>query len=135
MPVRVGILGMLCLLAASGCSESAPTPILGKIKLDGAPLEGAMVTVLPAGGGGGTGAVAQSAADGSFKCIPHGGESLPPGAYKVVVTKLAIPKPGDPPPTLGSSPIPPIYRDAKTTPLEFDLPQESLDIEIDSSKK
>ncbi len=43
-------LGLLLAFGAAGCGSSAPTTVSGTVKLDGAPLPGGMIKLLPASG-------------------------------------------------------------------------------------
>lgn len=117
----------------SGCGSGPAPRISGTITLDGQPLADAMVMLVPADGVGNP-ASAHSDATGAFQLVPQGEETLLPGTYKVMVTKLALPKPGEPPPKPGSSPIPEIYRDPKTTPLAVEIPNSALKLELKSQR-
>jgi hypothetical protein len=112
------------LFLMSGCGPSVHPPIEGSIRLDGEPLQEAMISIVPAAGSG-PGAVAQSDRQGNFKLFHGGAKPLDAGKYKVFITKMAVPKAGEPPPPPGSSPVPKIYRDVKTTPLELEIPASS----------
>jgi hypothetical protein len=74
-----------------GCGYRRPSrvPTGGSVQLDGSPVAGASLIFLPTGGG--RPAMATSDADGNFAVSTFGGkDGLPPGAYRVAVTKLAL---------------------------------------------
>jgi hypothetical protein len=73
--------------AAPGCSSRGePVPVV--VTLDGKPVDGATVT-LHLEGGEGTPASGYTAVDGTALITTPGGKGVPPGYYKVVVSKRA----------------------------------------------
>ncbi len=88
-----------CLLVAvaslSGC-DSGPklVPVTGTVTIDGKPLDGANIAFAPEPGNEypaqGTDV---TSAEGNYKLSTNGRAGLPPGKYKVAISKLAA-KPG-----------------------------------------
>lgn len=85
---------LLCGLGA-GC-DSGPgievVPVSGVVQLDGTPIDGVSVTLLPDGNGGGKGGYGTSDSNGKFT-LQAGPDlnGVPPGSYRVLFTKLALP--------------------------------------------
>jgi hypothetical protein len=98
------LLSLLSLsLLAVGCEDAAPTvkvyPAAGRVLLDGKPVEGVAITLVPDAGAVGRGGYALSDASGSFSVKSvDGQDGVPPGKYKVLFQKLALPD---------GSPLPP----------------------------
>lgn len=92
---------LLVLPALGGCSKGASiktVPVTGKVTLNGQPLSGATVTFLSSATGPDGSAAAPSSgvtgADGAYKLITMASgrdvaDGIPPGDYKVIVTKPA----------------------------------------------
>ena len=85
--MRIVFLGAVAGLALLiGCSSSNGVPVTGKVMLDGEPVEGAAVMLMPAGSGqAATGATDK---EGHF-ALHLGGQTklIPPGQYHVGITK------------------------------------------------
>ncbi len=86
---------LLLLVAVAGCGEKNPPTgkVTGKVTLDGKPVEGAVVTFTPEGGG--NPAVGRTKADGTFSLTtfePDDGALL--GPHKITVTKFNVPDGG-----------------------------------------
>jgi hypothetical protein len=155
-----GLLVGLALLAGGGCGRGSPRPVKveGTVTLDGQALRGATVTFLPAQESGRS-ASAPTDGDGKFRLTTFKtGDGALPGEYKIMVTA-----PTDEPPKEGggqglaaikksyaaqksaqarkqaarraaASPVPPIYRDARRTPLRQIVPAGgAVQIELHSS--
>jgi hypothetical protein len=79
-------LTLALILWAAGCgAKNKPVPVNGSVTLDGRPIEGAMVTFAPDGGGGRE-ATAITDKEGAFQLTtfkPNDGAL--PGSYKVTV--------------------------------------------------
>jgi len=88
---------LLAVAAASiGCGESGPTlvPVTGKVTLDGKPLDGANIAFAPEPGNAYPAIGADvTGAEGNYKLMTNGRSGLPPGKYKVAISKVAA-KPG-----------------------------------------
>ncbi|QDV70147.1 hypothetical protein Poly24_38660 [Rosistilla carotiformis] len=96
------VASMLVLLAA-GCDGGPPLadvyPASGRVLLDGKPVEGVSVSLLPEAGVSGRGGFALTDANGAFTVTSvEGQDGVQPGKYKVLFQKLAQPD---------GSPIPP----------------------------
>lgn len=111
-------LGILVLLAAFGCSKTAPplVPVAGKVEYRGKPVTDVTVQFVPdtAKNQQGMTATAQTSNDGSFRLQtpPHGDGALP-GIYRI--TLVAYP---------GKQPFPVRYSRSDKTTLIVEIPQE-----------
>ncbi|WP_417749508.1 carboxypeptidase-like regulatory domain-containing protein [Rosistilla oblonga] len=99
--MRVASLFVIAL--AVGCGGEPPLPdaypASGRVLLDGKPIEGVSVTLLPQAGVPGRGGYGVTDANGAFSITSvEGQDGVQPGKYKVVFQKLAQPD---------GSPIPP----------------------------
>lgn len=91
-PDATGVVAKACLavtcLAVTGCGETGLVPASGVIVLDGQPLPQAKVTFSPAEGTAGAGGMGITDATGHFELFnPQGASGLPPGSYRVTVSK------------------------------------------------
>ncbi len=92
----------LCVLAlfATGCSGSGlpkTYKVAGTVKLDGKPVEGALVTFLPAEGQ--KVAVGSTDTDGKYTLSTFGpADGAQPGGFKVTIVKFSAPPTGAAPP-------------------------------------
>lgn len=129
------------LAIAAGCN-SAPQEIKGRVTLDGTPLEGASVQLMPKDSN-----VAllsgQSDADGNFVITLMPGASLQPGAYKVTAAKY-VPKASAAGMTsqvgidvtqlkamgMAENSLPATYESPQQTPLTVELPPPSGIVEV-----
>jgi hypothetical protein len=87
-------LAVLVAGSASGCGSRRPTPVqvTGQVTLDGKPVDGAAITLMPDGGG--RPASGTTDASGGFKLSTFtAGDGALPGEYTAVVTKFES-KPG-----------------------------------------
>jgi len=137
----------------TGCGGSGPVPVRGRVLLDGVPVAGATVTLVPVDGGHPADGWTDS--DGVFrlKTFKHGDGALP-GAYKILVTKTeAIPPPplaesGDAESVINhykalkatrekkKAALPPIYGDVVRTPLRCTVPlDDDLDLSLQGNAK
>jgi hypothetical protein len=131
-----GVAGLLVLVAFVGCSQSGSfSRVSGKVTFNGEPVEGARVTFVgTTEARDGSHEEYSSRTDSSGKYAISGvkkSPGIPPGVYKVVVTKLT-PKTGarisealDPTQLemsgLGTNALPNEYASAQTTKLSADL--------------
>lgn len=82
---------------AWGCGGRNPklpplVPVEGTVTLDGQPLEGAYVQFHPVGETRGTGAAANTGAEGRYELIaPDRSKGAPVGQYRVTISKLVMP--------------------------------------------
>ncbi|MGE3779021.1 MAG: carboxypeptidase-like regulatory domain-containing protein, partial [Pirellulaceae bacterium] len=83
---------VLVVVCVGGCSGDGLTrvPIQGLLTAQGVPLENATVQFMPQSGTPGQGAIGTTDADGRFTLISsrESDEGIPPGKYKVRVTRL-----------------------------------------------
>jgi hypothetical protein len=100
----------LCILAIffSGCgAREAPlelVPVAGTVTWEGQPLEGAMVHFLPIEETPGVGGRTRTKQDGIFVITyGKGGNGLPPGTYRVVISKKVLLDGSEPPGDLNTS--------------------------------
>jgi hypothetical protein len=96
------------LLSACQPAETGPplVPVAGTVTLDGRPLEGALVTLIPTGETPGQAGSGRTDAEGRFKIVSlqDGRDGVAPGTHQVLVTKLVnpdgspyVPQPGEGP--------------------------------------
>lgn len=86
----------------SGCSNrpSGPSlePVSGTVKYQGTPVDGARITFYPQGDTLGNGGSAKTDANGKYTVLyARGGEGLPAGDYRVVISKAVMPDGSEPP--------------------------------------
>jgi hypothetical protein len=82
-----------------GCGKGANEPktpdlipVIGQVLLDGAPVAGISVSFLPKDSTVGQGSYAVTDASGNFQCAyPNGKPGCPPGTYKVIFSRMAMP--------------------------------------------
>ena len=84
------LLSVCCVLGLLlGCTGNAMLPVQGTVMLDGQPLEGAAIGFIPAEGG--RPATGKTDAQGHFTLASFtANDGLPPGSYKVTVTKVEV---------------------------------------------
>lgn len=112
-PRLVGWLWAAALLVGvPGCGGSAGGVVVtGTVTLDGRPLPGATVWFYPEGSTPGLGGSGRTGPDGQYALTAaRGGTGLPPGEYKVVVSRALRPDGSPPDPD-----VPPIESDARET--------------------
>jgi hypothetical protein len=100
----------LLLAGVIGCGGGDRLVVTGTVTLDDKPLPDAVVTFHPDGTTEGKGGSGRTGPDGKYTLTAAGGASLPPGAYKVVVSRPLRPN-GEPP----DPNVPPIESDAHET--------------------
>lgn len=101
----------LLLLALAGCGGSEVVVTTGTVTQDGKPLANALIAFLPEGDTLGNGGAAKTGPDGKYTLVPsQGGKGLPPGQYKVTISRLLRPDGSEPDPN-----TPPIRSDARET--------------------
>ncbi len=80
---------MIAVLAGCGYRRPQRIPTTGTVRLDGKEVSGASLVFIPTGGG--RMAMATSDEQGAFSVSSFGGnDGLPPGTYRIVVTKQAL---------------------------------------------
>lgn len=138
----LAVINVLAVVAGCGTGNSVSTaPTSGTVTLGGKPLEGAIVSFFPEGGGVESVAVTNGAGDYKMMTIDQAGTA--PGSYKVTISHL-VPKDGTSVPE-GMDPIqlkmqglavenlPERYSDYEKTELKADVTSESNDIDFDLS--
>jgi len=141
------VVGWLCaaaigIIAASGCGNGL-VPAEGVVLLDGQPIAGATVTLMPQGAGRPASAV--TGPDGRFSAsLPDAKQGVPPGDYRVAVmlVRQEVLKPsgtGDETSGAGGGPpveyvVPRRYGNPETSGLTASLPGggDGLRFELDS---
>ena len=138
-------LGLLGLIALVGCNRSNPalSPVAGVVTLNNQPIAGAQVRFLPQADTPGHGGVGITEADGSYAVIAHRSSNrkgLPPGDYKVVVSRLLMPDGTPPPPgtaTINSpvkESVPDPYCKQNDTPLTVTIGEDAVTFDIPLKK-
>jgi hypothetical protein len=83
------------LLLLAGCNSTDPSlvPVSGTVTLDGRPLANATVTFIPKDGTPGFGGVGKTDAAGKYKLKGSRDDAngIPPGEYRVVISKRLMP--------------------------------------------
>jgi hypothetical protein len=127
-----------------GCSGGGPAlPVNGIVTIDDKPLDGATVTFYGETGAGG---FARTGTDGKFVITGmKGQDGLPPGSYKVTVSKMNAADgseidPSDP--AVGAvtevdvkNDLPPVYSDPSQTILKYSVTGDGKPIEIKLESK
>jgi hypothetical protein len=128
---------ILLALLASGCGSGPELAVHGVVTLDGVPLDGAAVTFYPEEKAGGTGGSARTGTDGKFVLVgPKRQAGLPPGKYKVTVSKLKGGPVTDEPVLAAvteaeaKNDLPAIYSNPAETILSFSVTGDGKPIEI-----
>ena len=141
------LVGVLAALAVgiyflwSSLGRRTEAYVSGKVTLDGTPLAGAQIVFIGEDENHQTPIPAQADDVGTYRLIGPTNGGIPPGAYRVVVTRMALPD--------GTVPtgeklhqaredeqlvnqVPAIYEDRSSTPLRFDIPagQRSINLEL-----
>jgi hypothetical protein len=137
------------LVAAVGCGkadvEAGYVGTGGTIQLDGQPASNTLVTYIPQGTTGGTGGSGMTDSTGRYEIVsPQGKRGLPPGKYKVTVSRRLNPD-GSPPPadewpieSQARETLPAKYSDKDKTELSINLAEgdkRSFDFSLQSGKK
>jgi len=133
-PLSRGILALLLVILA-GCSSSDKSkagrpktvPSSGVVTLDGEPLGGAQIVLVPEGGQ--HSASAMSNEDGTFELMTFNPDpGVVPGSYKVMITKSMTPAPFEGPDGLVSLPgkllTPKKYADPNKSGLSAQIPDD-----------
>lgn len=137
-----GVVVPIVALGCGGPTATAPPPLvsaLGTVYLDDEPLTGADLLFRPTGDTQGIGGVARSDGKGNFMATyARGGPGLPPGVYRVVVSRRVMPD-GTPVPANDDTPpiesparetLPPKYSDEGMTELEIEIAAEPQPLEL-----
>ncbi len=134
---------------SSGCGGRDPNlpplvPVDGAVTLDGQPLEGAYVQFHPVGDTRGTGAAANTDAEGRYELIaPDRSKGAPVGQYRVVISKLVMPDGSPYSAADGLAPmdsparemVPDRYSDFDQTVLTVTVPAEGGTIDLTLTSK
>lgn len=120
-----GLLGIVLLI--TGCSRGVPSAVTGQVLLDGQPLAGASVQLVPAGNDS-LGMHSQTTdAQGNFRIAEAGQSNNPitPGTYVVLVSKTELPADAANLPGGGMGAtrelVPTIYQDRQRSPLKAEI--------------
>lgn len=131
------------ILAGCGPANRLDTvPATGVVTLDGEPIAGVAMTLVPQEGVKGRGGYAVTGEDGSYNFqVDPETEGVPPGAYRVLLQKYAMPD-GSPIPTGVSAAdagivnvLPPIYSDPEKSQVLVTFPSpdgQGIPIELKS---
>lgn len=113
---------MTATLMATGCSSRPPaTPVIGRVTLDGKPLEFGGVFFQPSSGFGAGGAIGP---DGRFEIQERGGATVGPNKVAVSCFEANSPtfrQPIEGEPVSGKSLVPDKYTSAATSEIEIDV--------------
>jgi hypothetical protein len=132
------------LVGCEGKTASGGAPVSGVVTFDGQPMSGAIVTFVPMGATTGNGGVGVSDDSGKFTMKTHdGGEGIPEGEYKVVVSKFVNPDGSTFVATENQAPIdsgatesvPRPYSDWEVTPLKAVIPAAGTEVKFDLKSK
>lgn len=137
-------------LSLAGCGRTSDLiPTEGMVTLDGKPLAGATVLLIPEGTTGQS-AFGTLQSDGSFRLVTSGRDGVLPGSYRVIAGVVTTPpadgnvgnektaggRKGGNAMSIGGRMIPPIYNSTSTTPLRCNVPvQGRLVLELSSGEK
>jgi hypothetical protein len=133
---RLTLLVPWLLLVAAGCQKGpagpALVPVAGTVTLDGKPLSGAQVTLIPTGTTGGQAAVGKTDASGKFAVTTPDltQQGAAAGSYRVLISKKVNPDGTDFQPSPDQDPalatykeiLPPVYSDDAQTTLTAEVP-------------
>jgi len=122
----------MALVPMLGCDKGPVidvVPASGTVMMDGKPLTGVTLTLVPQEGVKGRGGYAVTAEDGSFQ-LQTSPEltGVPPGNYRVLFQKLTMPDGSPiPPDTAGAeaglvNQLPPIYANPEQSPISATIP-------------
>jgi hypothetical protein len=110
-----------------GCSKGVPSAVTGKVLLDGQPLAGASVQLVPSGNDT-LGMHSQTTdSSGGFRFAEAGSSNNPiqPGSYVVLVSKTELPPDAASMPGGGMGAtrelVPVVYQDRTRSPLKADI--------------
>lgn len=133
----------ICFAAASllfgaclvGCSRGTPSAVTGRVLLDGQPLAGASVQLVPSGNDT-LGMHSQTTdASGNFRFAETGKSNNPiqPGNYVVLVSKIELPPDAASLPGGGMGAtrelVPLIYQDRTQTPLKVEISSANTNLQ------
>ncbi len=154
-PLFAVSIGFVIAISGSGCSKGFPKTQV-KITLDGTPVAGATVNLVPIDRDAPSGAEGLTDADGVCTLSAPNKPGVPPGAYKVVVTKAEKLEGMDAdsptknmqkhfeahgggrnqkPPSGGNGGIPAKYTSKDSTDLKLEVPTKESVVEIKLSSK
>jgi hypothetical protein len=125
--------GTLTVGCGSGGSSGDAVPIIGNIKVNGEIAPNAIVKLIPQGNTPGQGGGGATDSTGRYEVTtPQGKKGLPPGQYKVTVSRRLNPDGSPPDPN-----VPPIESQAvETLPPEYsDLARTKLSLNISADDK
>jgi hypothetical protein len=109
--MRYAPFGFLLLTLVLGCGGgAAPVPVSGKVTLNGDPADHCTVTFYPMGDTQGTGGGGVTDSTGKYEARSKGGNGLPPGEYKVTISRRLNPDGSKADPN-----VPPIESPARET--------------------
>ena len=118
-----GLAALMLGLAGCGGDRGYDGPLVpahGKVTLDGKPLADANLVFIPIGSTKGGGGNAKTTGEGSYLvATPLGEPGLPPGEYKVVVSKIELAN-GAVAPTSSDKPLPGGTNDERLSPTYAD---------------
>lgn len=133
--VMVGALASL--MGVIGCSgaasEGGDVPVVGNIKVDEQTASNALVTYIPQGNTPGHGGSGVTDSTGRYEVAsPQGKKGLPPGQYKVTVSRRLNPDGSPPDPN-----VPPIESNARETlsPKYSERDKTELSVNISTGDK
>jgi hypothetical protein len=121
-------------MALSGCSRGTPSAVSGKVLLDGQPLPGASVQLVPAGNAAHGMHSQTTDADGNFRFAESGNSNNPiqPGSYVLLVSKSELPEGADSLPGGGMGAtrelVPVIYQDRARSPLKAEITSANTEL-------
>lgn len=128
------------LLVLGGCKDSDTgdlVPVTGTVTLDNKELANAVVRFDPTGETKGQGGIGVTDASGKFVLKQRNGkEGVPPGTYKVIISKLVMPDGSDAPPDATTADskarelLLPRYSDAQASKIETTVTPGSMHLKF-----
>jgi hypothetical protein len=143
----VGLLGLTFLYGCSKSTDPALAPVSGRITLGDQPLTNATITFIPKEGTPGFGGVGRTDATGKYTLRGSRDDApgIPPGAYRVVISKRLMPDGSEVPAADKTPPmaspakesLPEIYSSMTMTKLTAEVPAggRAVDFALPAGKK
>jgi hypothetical protein len=145
-PIILGAVGAFVVVALGGVFLARPgdARVSGKVTVDGEPVAGAQVIFIGEDENNQAPLVATTGEGGTYCLIGNKGGGIPPGKYKVAVTRMALKDRTVPTGEkleqarskgLLLNVLPKVYEHRSTTPLSFDVPPGHRTIDLALRKR
>lgn len=139
------LLTLLAVGCGSGTQLADTYPATGRVLVDGKPVDGISVSLLPESGVAGKGGYGVTDATGAFSITSvEGQEGVRQGKYRVVFQKLALPDGSPIPPGANAADVgaenilPPAYSNPETSTMFADIQageNPAMEFELNSKRK